>query len=379
MNKKNKKLNIKYICIFLTLLIFVGCTQPLIKNNSIHNIANMPTEITDKNKQDISNVEKITLEQNTDIIPKTILDKNNNIMIGKKLDTHSEIGMYNVITQETTIIKTMPNNQYFGIGFDSDTYVVFFTYQTEMSFALPNFYYIYNKKTGKLDSIDLSTLPGVSKPLSGKTDVSIDSEEKFMYFEWQTSEPSVSGNDLKSTGISIFRYDLNAQTIEKYVEGFSPKITNDGTLYFLNASNNAAALFKLTPNKQQMKIRENILEYTVHDNNVLFLEHNGPNSNYRSLILMENHNKLKRLYEGNDFAFWDIQMNNDYIFWQQSSAPLYIYDIHKSSFIYITDEFGARYGSISNNNVLFWLHVVETSKFDPNKNKILNLLQLNKS
>ena len=376
-----RKLNVKIeiLCI-LTVIFLSGCQSNGVADSSIKKESSIPsTVVQDAAEIDVNGESQVELEKNVNIIPKAILDKNGVIVIGKKGDNNSEIGLLNTVTNETKIIEVFPSSMYFGISFDSDSYVVFYIYEIDKEFAKPEMYYIYNKETQTLDTIDISKLINeeVSRS-SSTTDVSIDSNHAYVYFELQVETPKVSGNTIKSSGVKIFRYSLESKEVEEYIDGFSPKITKDGVLYYLLNDKDGVSLYKLEGKKKKQLVRKNVTEFTVFENNVLLIEKeiDKDGMSESKLIIIRDHVNAEILFEGIRFEFWDLQMNNEYIFWQQSSAPLYIYDIKNYSFIHVTDDFGARFSSISDDNTILWLHIIEDGKFDENKTRLLKFIKL---
>ncbi|TLG72498.1 hypothetical protein [Culicoidibacter larvae] len=282
------------------------------------------------------------------------IDNAGNLLLGLMGEEKAELKLYNVMSQQERIIDSISNEYYYAYAGSDDRYMVYYTYKTMQSIAVPVTYKIIDLESFNVITADISSISINTDTVYIDTRVSL--HEDKMYFEVNCREPKVNGNKVEDYGISIYSFDLQSENFaEVMIDAASPSATAEGIYYLQAANDGSATLFLQDWSGKTIQYFNNVIQYSVYDQAIIWIEAVENSSIQRNMNFFQNGiNKV--LYTSDNFYFWDVRYNGTYVTWQQSSAPLYIYDIASESFYQVSDKSGARY-AIASENYLYWFEI----------------------
>lgn len=270
----------------------------------------------------------------------------------------AELNILNILTNELTpIAQAGPGYSYSYSGGD-DKYIVAHKYDKKSQLLpIPIEFVIYDREARVTLSVDLTSLQKANGMRYVYPYVSI--YDGAMYFE--LSDREIIQNDLGETidyGISIYKYVLSTEKIEKVQSyGSAPSVTSEG-MYFMDKSSDeqgGSLYFKKNSSEETIELIPNCNEYQIFENKIMFTRDSQSSFDVanQQIFIFENGVETKLFQQNSLESGWDFRYNGRLICWSHTSAPLYVYDCKLQQKVELSDITGANL-CIPSDKYIYW-------------------------
>lgn len=333
------KENYKKVTLFICLSILLcGCGKKKIpdvsmKIRDIDSLSKYSIEELDMDIKEIDIGNRVILGSGT-------IGNDGNILLGnipRSETADSIIYLFNVEDSTDVEIDRTKATRHFSFAFQDKEVIIYFKYSTWGISAIPEEYYIYDKNTKTIESMNMSESINVHKELI--IDTTMVRINQDLYFEVQDRAPTYKENEnaYDDNGASIYKYNLITKEFSFVTRGMSPRVYN-GELIYIKDHHEAKII-----TMDGEVIVDSVIDYHAYNDTIVAVRY----ADQLCQMLLIQDGKEKKIFDRKyDERFWEVYTNGDFVTWMQqggdSGLLLCFYDIKKDSLITIPDTSGGQ-------------------------------------